>query len=119
MMIDEVLIRSLGVLDDEAERLISDAFGTDVADGEMEGLLETGAMQELGDDNIITGTIIGMAGDSVVVDVGLKSEGLIDKDEFEGEEIVNGKEIQVLLESLEDDQGLVRVSKRKADRIIN
>ncbi|GAB4546168.1 MAG: 30S ribosomal protein S1 [Phycisphaerales bacterium] len=119
MMIDEVLIRSLGVLDDEAERLISDALGADVADGEMEELLSTGAMQELGDDNIITGTIIGMAGDAVVVDVGLKSEGLIDKDEFEGEEIVNGKEIQVLLESLEDDQGLVRVSKRKADRIIN
>ncbi|MEM1422852.1 MAG: S1 RNA-binding domain-containing protein, partial [Planctomycetota bacterium] len=119
MMIDEVLIRSLGVLDDEAERLISDALGTDVAEGEMEGLLATGAMQELGDDNIITGTIIGMAGDSVVVDVGLKSEGLIDKDEFEGEEIANGKEVQVLLESLEDDQGLVKVSKRKADRIIN
>ena len=119
MMIDEVLIRSLGVLDDEAERLISDAFGADVAEGEMEGLLDTGAMQELGDDNIITGTIIGMAGDSVVIDVGLKSEGLIDKDEFEGEEIVNGKEVQVLLESLEDDQGLVKVSKRKADRIIN
>ena len=119
MMIDEVLIRSLGVLDDEAERLISDALGADVAEGEMEGLLATGAMQELGDDNIITGTIIGMAGDSVEIDVGLKSEGLIDKDEFEGEEIVNGKEIQVLLESLEDEQGLVKVSKRKADRIIN
>ena len=118
-MIDEVLIRSLGVLDDEAERLITDAFGAEVAEGEMDGLLATGAMQELGDDNIITGTIIGMAGDSVVIDVGLKSEGLIDKDEFEGEEIVNGAEVQVLLESLEDDQGLVKVSKRKADRIIN
>ncbi len=119
-MIDEVLIRSLGVLDDEAERMISDAFGTEVAEGEMDGLLQTGAMQDLGgDDNIIKGIIIGMAGDSVVIDVGLKSEGLIDKDEFEGEDIVNGTEVQVLLESLEDENGLVKVSKRKADRIIN
>ena len=119
-MIDEVLIRSLGVADDEASRLLEGAFGeADSLDSQMEGLLDD-TMQELGSDRIIDGKILGMAGDSVVVDVGLKSEGMIDKDEFDDpSDIKVGAEIKVLLESMEDEQGLVKVSKRKADRIIN
>ena len=118
-MIDEVLIASLGVQDVEAEALIRDALGAQVAEGDMDPLLVE-SMQDLSSDNILTGRIIGMAGDSVVVDVGLKSEGLIDKGEFDDPEDMRvGKEIKVLLENIEDESGLVALSKRKADRIIN
>ncbi|MEO1130345.1 MAG: 30S ribosomal protein S1, partial [Planctomycetota bacterium] len=119
-MIDEVLIASLGVADNEAEALIRDAFGADVADGDMDPLLSD-TIQELGGrDRILTGRVIGMAGDAVVIDVGLKSEGLIDKDEFDNpDDMKPGAEVKVLLESLENESGLVQISKRKADRIIN
>jgi small subunit ribosomal protein S1 len=118
-MIDEVLIASLGVEDHEAETMIRDALGAQVAGGDMDPLLVE-AMQDLSSDNILTGRIIGMAGDSVVVDVGLKSEGLIDKGEFDDPEDMRvGKEIKVLLENIEDESGLVALSKRKADRILN
>jgi len=50
--------------------------------------------------------------------VGLKSEGVVDASEFEDpEEIVPGKEIEVLLEDTDSGGGLILLSKRKADRI--
>ncbi len=120
MMIDEVLIASLGIADKDAEEMLRDAYGDAVAGGEMDALLSDSMEDLSGRDRILTGRIIGMAGDSVVIDVGLKSEGLIDKYEFDDpSEIRVGAEIKVLLESIEDESGLVSVSKRKADRIIN
>ena len=124
-MIDENLIASLGISEDDAVGLIQDAMGDKVsfADGEteMEGLLKD-AFGDLdgGEDQIITGTIIGLAGDDYVIDVGLKSEGLIDKKEFDpGDETKPGTKVQVLLEALEGEDGLIKLSKRKADRLIN
>src|SRR5207249_1079540 len=59
-----------------------------------------------------------MAGDDIVVDVGFKSEGLINKQEFEGGPMPKpGDTIEVLLEGLEAESGALQLSKRKADRI--
>jgi ribosomal protein S1 len=64
--------------------------------------------------------IIGWAGDDVVVDVGLKSEGVIAINEWEDRSSVDiGDEIDVFLENIESESGLIELSKRKADRIIN
>jgi small subunit ribosomal protein S1 len=118
-MIDENLIATLGSAEDEVSQLLEQAFGQEVAEGDMDQLL-TDEFTELGDDQLLEGTVIGRAGDDVVVDVGLKSEGLINKDEFEDVNAVEiGQKLQVLLESLEDESGLVKLSKRKADRLIN
>ncbi|MGP1273722.1 MAG: 30S ribosomal protein S1 [Phycisphaerales bacterium] len=117
-MIDESLIKSLGVADDDALALLESAFGKDMADGNMDSLLDE-SMQDLTTGNILDAKVIGFAGDDVVVDLGLKSEGLIPKEEFEGTDVKPGDTVKVLLESLEGDGGLVQVSKRKADRIIN
>ena len=68
--------------------------------------------------NILKGKVVGKAGDDVVIDVGLKSEGLVHKGEFENYDALEiGDIIEVLLEELEDETGAVRLSKRKADRI--
>jgi small subunit ribosomal protein S1 len=118
-MIDETLIKSLGIADDEALALLESAFGKGMADGDMDSLLAD-SMQDLTTGNILDAKIIGFAGDDVVVDLGLKSEGLIPKDEFNDlSEVRPGDTVKVLLESLEGDGGLVQISKRKADRIIN
>ena len=117
-MIDEILIASLGLEDTETEELLDAAFGSEVASGNMESLLGE-QIADLQPGKLIKGTIVGMAGDDVVVEVGLKSEGLIPKEEFEGVEIKPGEVVDVLLEALEGEGGLIQLSKRKADRIIN
>jgi len=118
-MIDQNLIASLKVAEDEATAMIRDAFGDRLAQGDMDAILGE-AVQECRPGNIIDGRIVGHAGDDVVVEVGLKSEGLIPKDEFDDpSEIKIGETVKVLLESLEDESGVIQISKRKADRIIN
>jgi len=118
-MVDRNLIASLDVSDDEAAALVRDAFGKDVALGDMDALLE-GAIEDFAPGSILDGEVIGFAGDDVVIDVGLKSEGLISKQEFDDPaEMKPGTKVKVLLEQIEGENGLVSLSKRKADRIIN
>jgi small subunit ribosomal protein S1 len=67
---------------------------------------------------ILEGTVIGLAGDDVVIDVGFKSEGRVNKNEFDDVSLIKpGDKLEVLLESLEAQNGEIQVSKRKADRI--
>ena len=66
------------------------------------------------ENSIVRGTIIEIRPQVVVVDVGAKSEGIIPTSEFEDEEFAVGDEIEVLLEKLENDEGMVVLSKEKA-----
>lgn len=67
--------------------------------------------------SLLFGTIVEITKDFVVVDVGLKSEGLIPIQEFSNiDEIVLGAEIEVLLEQPENDHGQIVLSKEKADK---
>lgn len=76
-------------------------------------------LADLTPGKIIKGKVIGFAGDDVVLEVGLKSEGLVPREEFGDLEIKPGETVDVLLENIEGDGGLVQLSKRKADRILN
>jgi small subunit ribosomal protein S1 len=65
--------------------------------------------------SIVKGQVIDIRPREVLVDIGYKSEGIIPVDEFDDlEDLQPGDEIEVLLERLENDQGMVVVSKRKA-----
>ena len=64
--------------------------------------------------SIVPGVIIEIRPQVVIVDVGYKSEGVIPVSEFEDEEIEVGDEVEVLLERLENDEGMVVLSKEKA-----
>jgi small subunit ribosomal protein S1 len=66
------------------------------------------------ENSIVRGKVIEIRTQVVVVDVGAKSEGIIAVSEFEDEEIHVGDEIEVLLEKLENDEGMVVLSKEKA-----
>jgi len=116
-MVNYNLIASIGSVDDDANSLVRSALGASVADGEMDSLLE----KEIGSftkGSILKGKIVGRAGDDFVVEVGLKSEGLIDKNEFDNhDDIEIGDTVEVLLEELETEEGTIQLSKRKADRI--
>ena len=109
-MVDHNLIADIAL--DEA-----DILATGVADADMEALLATD-IQQYRRGKILAGKVVGKAGDDAVIDVGLKSEGLVNKGEFDSFDTLKiGDEIEVLLEDLEDESGIIKLSKRKADRI--
>ncbi|MFW6032632.1 MAG: 30S ribosomal protein S1 [Phycisphaeraceae bacterium] len=116
-MVDYNLIANLGIEETEAEEMLADAFGQGVAEGNLDTLLE-GQIGDFKPGSILQGKIIGYAGDDYLVEVGLKSEGILDKTEFDEPESVEiGDTVEVLLEAVEGEGGTVQISKRKADRI--
>jgi small subunit ribosomal protein S1 len=73
------------------------------------------SLQNFKEGTIVKGTLIAKRGKEAIVDIGYKSEGVIDLDEFENpEELEVGQEVEVLLERLEDDNGNVVLSRQKA-----
>jgi small subunit ribosomal protein S1 len=77
--------------------------------------------EEVKEGDILQGTVIGVAKDYVIVDIGYKSEGQIPVDEFRGADgavhVTPGEVIDVLLESRENEAGMCVLSKEKADRL--
>jgi small subunit ribosomal protein S1 len=66
--------------------------------------------------SIVKGTIIEVGPKEVLVDIGYKSEGVISGNEFEDIKTVKvGDQIDVLIEKLEDKEGMVVLSKEKAE----
>lgn len=73
-------------------------------------------IQDIREGEIVTGTIIGVSHDDVIVDVGFKSEGVIPLSEFtDSSNIVVGETVEVFLEAMEDSSGQLLLSKQKAD----
>ena len=77
--------------------------------------------EKLKEGSIVKGRVIQILKDTVIVDVGYKSEGQISIDEFSnpagGSGVAVGDEVDVLFEKSEDENGLVMLSKREADRM--
>ncbi|MBT5409398.1 MAG: 30S ribosomal protein S1 [Phycisphaerae bacterium] len=118
-MVDHNLIADIGIELAEADALILAALGEEVAGGDMDSVISSD-IQQFVPGNMLKGKIVGKAGDDAVIDVGLKSEGLIHKSEFDDwDTLESGTEIEVILEDLEDENGIIKLSKRKADRIRN
>ena len=68
--------------------------------------------------SILKGNIVEITKDHVVVDVGLKSEGLVPIQEFsDPSEVSLGAEVEVLLDQAEDDNGQIVLSREKAERL--
>ena len=69
---------------------------------------------------IVTGTVVDITSDAVVVNAGLKSEGIIPKNQFfdaeGGLEVAVGEKVQVALDAVEDGSGATRLSREKAKR---
>ena len=117
IMVNFNLIAELGIQQDDADSLIRSQLSEAVAEGDMSSILSE-EMQQYTRGKILNGTVVGKAGDDAIIDVGLKSEGLINKSEFDNwGKLQTGDAVEVLLEDLEDSSGIIKLSKRKADRI--
>jgi small subunit ribosomal protein S1 len=77
------------------------------------------SLQDLDEGEVVKGVIVGIKDTEVLVDVGYKSEGTIPLDEFQRTGVAPrvGDEIEVYLEAKEDSEGLIVLSKEKADKI--
>jgi transcriptional accessory protein Tex/SPT6 len=78
------------------------------------------ASQQIRPGQILTGTVVDVNADVVIVSVGLKSEAVIPIDQFRNDngeiEVTVGQEVEVALDAVEDGSGETRLSREKAKR---
>ena len=71
---------------------------------------------DISEHQLIQGRVVGMNDRDVLIDIGFKSEGLIDRSEFSEDSLPSiGDQVEVYLEYLEDSSGNTILSKEKAD----
>ncbi len=109
---------ALPAFSSKVAELLPDEVDPDTLSPEQMDDLYASTMQ-VKDGEIIEGTVVGMEGDYVLVDVGYKSEGFVPRFEFpsRGRDLKPGDSVEVFVEEREDDDGLIVLSKEKANRI--
>ena len=118
-MVDRNLLREFTVSDEELESYLSNSFADMTGDESNIDLMYDETSRTFDSNEIVQGTIIRVDDDEVLVDVGFKSEGIVLREEWEPDEPPPevGQTIEVMLEDIEDTNGVILLSKRKADRI--
>ena len=80
------------------------------------GKAYTNTLVDISEHQLINGRVVGMNDRDVLIDIGFKSEGIIDRSEFTEESLPSiGDQVEVYLEHLEDSSGNTILSKEKAD----
>lgn len=97
--------------------------GSDSEEGEKEvsefARLYEASVAEVREGQIVKGTIVRITDKDVLIDIGYKSEGLVSIGEFQNKDTIKiGDEVNVLLESKEDENGTIVISKEKAERAV-
>ncbi|MGR3303905.1 MAG: 30S ribosomal protein S1 [Candidatus Scalindua sp.] len=115
-MVNKIILDEYEINQEEIERELEEIIGGDSLE-KIEAVFDTSVKKfDLG--TILKGRVLGIIGNNVILDTGYKSEGTIPLSEFDSVEAAEiGVEVEVMLESFEDDTGLIQISKRKADRI--
>src|SRR3989442_13834687 len=79
-------------------------------------LLYEGTLSNIEEGEIVKSKVLRVTDTAVILDVGFKSEGAVPIDEFKDpKSLKEGDEVEVFLEHLEDQEGAVVLSKKKAD----
>lgn len=95
--------------------------GQELAREEDFAELVESSFHKVQEGEIVSGTVVQMTPEFVMIDVGSKSEGQIPVEQFMDEKgrltVKVGDEVQVFLEDTEESSGQVRISKSKADKI--
>ncbi len=115
----EVRTATMDVPDGISPELLNDPYGEEplsTSRAEFEALLDEfhEDFQDIREGEIVNARVLRVTDSAVILEFGFKSEGSVALDEFK-EAPVAGEEVEVLLESLEDDDGVVVLSKKKAD----
>ena len=78
-MVDFNLINSLGNMDDEVDTMVATALGDAATD--LSKLITSDEVQDFTPGAIIKGKVSGKAGDDFIVELGLKSEGILERND--------------------------------------
>jgi len=98
----------------ELELLDAPEYSSEEYDSMMEFYRQ--GMQPRGEGEVVTGRVVDVTETEVVVDVGFKSEGVIPLSEFKEPVTIRvGDNVDVFLEKMENQDGLVVLSKQRAD----
>ncbi len=99
-------------------RVRQDLYDEDYSDEDYEQMLSMyeGTMSQIVEGEIVKSKVLRVTENAVILDVGFKSEGSVPLDEFKDpQSLKEGDEVEVFLEHLEDQEGAVVLSKKKAD----
>ena len=103
--VDEIKVVTLDELEKAEERVDEDELK-----------IYESSLKEVSDEQRIIGKVVSVGEDFVVVDVGFKTEGIIPRYEFDESDLPKpGDRIEVFVEVLEDENGQMILSKKKAD----
>ncbi|MCK4283802.1 MAG: 30S ribosomal protein S1 [Candidatus Brocadiae bacterium] len=112
------ILADYGIESDEIEKEVQESL-QGLSGEELEKSLDE-SVKDYHVNTILEGRVVSLTSGEVMVDVGYKSEGAVPRNEWDDAHAVAvGDTVEVLLEAVEDDAGLVQLSKRKADRIRN
>ena len=76
------------------------------------------SFKDVKEGDIVKGKVIGITAKDLIIDIGYKSEGVISFEEFSDPKAIKvGDILDVLIEAKENDEGMVVLSKRKAERM--
>jgi len=115
-MAERDILEEFGINQEEIENEVKKAF-SGLSEQDLEKELDE-SVTDYSVNTVLEGRVVDISDDEVMIDVGYKSEGIVPKVEWdEPSRIKVGDVVEVLLEAVEDDTGLVQLSKRKADRI--
>ena len=95
-----------------------DLYDEDYTDEEYATMMELyeGTLQSIVEGEIVRSKVLRVTDTHVILDVGFKSEGAVPIDQFKDPSSIEpGSEVEVFLERLEDEDGAVVLSKKKAD----
>ena len=82
----------------------------------LNAALEGVVTKKLENNTIVRGVVTSVTSEDVFLDIGYKSEGVVARNQFENQaDVKPGDEVDVFLEALEGQDGMVRLSKAKAD----
>ena len=110
------ILEEFNVSKKEIEKEVNDIILTSTPENIDE--IYNSSLKNYGVGSILKGKILNITDNGVIIDGGYKSEGIVNLNEFDTlEDLAIGDEIEVLLETVENETGLIKLSKRKADRI--
>ena len=94
-----------------------DGHFEDLSGAEMLALINSyeETLTDIQEGQILKGTVIEVRENEVLMNIGFKSEGVINREEFGSQPVTAGDTFDVFLEKLENQDGLVVLSKERAD----
>ncbi len=115
-MLDHKLMKELMITDADLAPLVASLMEKQGGEAVIKRSEETVRGFDVG--SVIRGRVLSSSKSDVLLDMGYKAEGVLSTDEFDDLSAVDvGDEIEVLLEGIDDESGMLMISKRKADKV--